>query len=144
MPQLYKKGQSGNPRGATSLTMLRTHENARRAVEIRNRLLRAYESRIATIEVQTMKEFAFDPDEGRMMVEKRITALVSSDLNRLLADSESRGLGAPKQYVEMETVRTEKSLDEYTDEELLAIAEGSDIIDASFEELPAPEHGDGD
>jgi hypothetical protein len=144
MPQLYKKGQSGNPRGATSLTMLRTHENARRAVEIRNRLLRAYESRIADIEVRTMREFAFDPEEGREMVEKRITALISSDLNRLLADSENRGLGAPRQFLEVETVRTEKRLEEYSDDELLAIAEGGDIVDASFEELPAPEHEDGD
>lgn len=132
MPQLYKKGETGNPRGATSLTMLRTHANARRAVEIRERLLTAFESRIATIEVQTRTEFAFDPNEAEVMIARRITALLTPDLNRLLTDSESRGLGAPKQIVEADVVHRGKRPEEYSDEELAAIVSG-DTIDGSFE-----------
>lgn len=128
MPQLYSKGQSGNPRGATSLTMQRTHANARRATEIRERLLVAFQSRIATIEVRTREEFAHDPAEAEEMIERRISALLSPDLNRLLADSESRGLGAPRQIVEAEVVHSTRRPDEYSDEELAAIAAGDETL----------------
>lgn len=144
MPQLYRKGQSGNPRGATSLTMLRTHANARRAVEIRERLLTAFQSRIATIEVQTRREFAHDPEEAEVMIERRITALLSPDLNRLLTDSESRGLGAPKQIVEADVVHRERRPEEFSDEELAAIAAGdeTDTVEGEYVEVPLQVEGE--
>lgn len=137
MPQLYQRGQSGNPRGATSLTMLRTHANARRAVELREKMLIAFESRIATIEVQTRSEFCHDPEEAEVMIARRITALLTPDLNRLLTDSESRGLGAPKQIVEADVVHRGRRPEEYSDEELAAIASGAqdEAIEGEFEEV---------
>lgn len=126
MPQLYKKGQSGNPRGASSLTMLRTHENARKAVALREKMLDTIASRIATIEVMTQREFAEDPEQIQPQTEMRIMRLLTPDVNRLITDSENRGLGAPRQSVDIDAVITEdrRRPDEFSDEELAAIVEG--------------------
>lgn len=131
MPQLYKKGQSGNPRGASSLTMLRTHENARKAVALREKLLDTIASRIATIEVMTQREFADDPEQIQPQTEMRIMRLLTPDVNRLITDSENRGLGAPRQSVDIDAVLTDdrRRPEEFSDEELAA------IVDGSFEEL---------
>lgn len=126
MPQLYKKGQSGNPRGASSLTMLRTHENARKAVALREKMLDTIASRIATIEVMTQREFAGDPDQIQPQTEMRIMRLLTPDVNRLITDSENRGLGAPRQSVDIDAVLTDdrRRPEEFSDEELAAIVEG--------------------
>lgn len=131
MPQLYKKGQSGNPRGATSLTMHRTHENARRAVGIRAKMLETIESRIATIEVMTAREFADSPEEIEAQTQVRILRLLTPDVNRLITDSENRGMGAPRQAIDIDASVSgdRRRPEEYTDEEL------ADILDGEWEEL---------
>lgn len=126
MPQLYTKGQSGNPRGASSLTMLRTHENARKAVALREKLLDTIASRIATIEVMTQREFADDPEQILPQTEMRIMRLLTPDVNRLITDSENRGMGAPRQSIDIDATLTEdrRRPEEFSDEELAAIVEG--------------------
>lgn len=132
MPQLYKKGQTGNPRGASSLTMLRTHENARKAVALRERLLDTLNSRIATIEVMTAREFADSPQEEiDAQIQVRVLRLLTPDVNRLITDAENRGLGAPRQSVDIDAVLSQdrRRPEEFSDEELAEIVEGR------FEEL---------
>ncbi len=126
MPQLYRKGQSGNPRGASSLTMLRTHENARKAVALREKMLDTIASRIATIEVMTAREFADDPRQIEENTQLRIMRLLTPDVNRLITDSENRGLGAPRQSVDIDAVLTEdrRRPEDFSDEELARIVEG--------------------
>ena len=126
MPQLFKKGQSGNPKGASSITMLRTHENARRAVAIREKMLSTLESRIATIEVMVAREFSETPELIEQETQVRIMLLLTPDVNRLLTDSENRGLGAPRQVVDIDATAVEdrRRPEEYSDEELAEILEG--------------------
>ena len=127
MPQLYQKGTSGNPRGASSLTMLRTHENARKAVALREKMLDTLASRIATIEVMVAREFGEQgADKVREMTDIRIMALLTPDVNRLITDSESRGLGAPKQQLDIDANLVDRRRpEEFSDEELAQIIEGS-------------------
>lgn len=133
-PHLFKKGQSGNPLGASREVMLRNHENARKATRLREKFLDTLESRIATIEVLAEREASgLGQTEADAVRTQRVMALLNSDVNRLLTDSESRGLGAPRQPLEIED-RRERRLEDYSDEELLAIAMG----DEEQEALPAP------
>ena len=128
MPQLFSKGQSGNPRGASSLTMLRTHENARKAVALREKMLDTLAARIATIEVSVAREYADDPEKIDEIVALRTMALLTPDVNRLLTDSENRGLGAPRQIVDLDAVFSDQDSrrrpEDFTDEELASIIDG--------------------
>ena len=135
MPQLYKKGQSGNPRGTSSLTMLRTHENARKAVALRERLLDTLHSRIATIEVMTTREFADEPERIDEQIQIRVLRLLTPDVNRLITDAENRGLGAPRQSVDIDAVVSadRRRPEDFSDEELSRIVEG-DYEELSYEE----------
>lgn len=136
MPQLYRRGQSGNPRGASSLTMLRTHENARKAVALRERLLDTLQSRIATIEVMTAREFdGSTQEEIDAQIQIRVLRLLTPDVNRLITDSENRGLGAPRQSVDIDAVLTQdrRRPEEFSDEELASIVDGS-CEELSYEE----------
>ncbi len=128
MPQLFAKGQSGNPRGASRLTMLRTHENARKAVALREKMLDTLAARIATIEMSVSREFADQPEKIDEIVALRTMALLTPDVNRLLTDSENRGLGAPRQVVDLDAVFSDSDSrrrpEDFTDEELASIIDG--------------------
>lgn len=81
----WKKGQSGNPGGKTSEQKRLEQANAERASRIRERLLVALDE---ATQDQALKS-------------------LSSEVLKLLKDSEDRGLGAPKQEVEQKTTITE-------------------------------------
>lgn len=123
MPQLFQKGRSGNPLGGTRESALGGIRNAEKAVRIREKFLDTLQSRIATIEVIADRESEGDPELAESLKTTRIMALLSADVNRLMTDSENRGFGAPKQIVEQLPTAT-RSLDEYSDDELLLIASG--------------------
>jgi hypothetical protein len=123
-PHLWKKGQSGNPRGHNSTSAKRIQKNAAKATELREKFLSTLESRIATIEVMAEDEFANDPSSAEREKSSRIMALLDADINRLMTDSENRGYGAPKQPVDL-TKRT-VAADDMDDDELAAIAADED------------------
>lgn len=133
MPQLYSPGQTGNRRGASSITMLRVHENARKATILREKMLDTLASRIATIEARTVSEYADEPEKIDEMVAMRTMALLTADVNRLITDSESRGFGAPRQTVDIDAnvfQQQSRRPEEFSDDELAA------IIDAEVDEEP--------
>lgn len=87
----FKKGDSGNPRGKTSEqkklemnTAVAALRNAEAAIRIRERVLRAVEARLNEL---SSKEVLAEYVEAAML--------------KLLTDSETRGLGAPQQAVDV-------------------------------------------
>jgi hypothetical protein len=80
-------GSANQPRGgggATKDIMKIRQQNGFKAMMIRERLLDAAIGRIETVLMN-------DPDQAN----ERIYAMLNSDLNRLLTDSESRAFGQP-------------------------------------------------
>lgn len=81
----WKPGQSGNPGGRTSEQRRLEMENAEAATRIRNRMLRSLEAKLAECDtVQALEQ-------------------VKSEILKLLKDAEDRGLGTPRQAVDMTT-----------------------------------------
>lgn len=83
----FQKGESGNPKGKTSVqkqleqtTAEAALRNAEAAIRIRERILRAAEDRM--VELST---------------EEVLSEFVDAAMLKLLTDSETRGLGAPVQ-----------------------------------------------
>ena len=94
----FKPGQSGNPGGKTKEQRRLEVENAERATRIRGQLLAALEETLlAHRDVADLSG---------------ITQSITGDNLRMLKDAEDRGLGAPKQTVELADHRK-------TDEELV-------------------------
>lgn len=79
----FKPGQCPNPGGKTSEQKRLELENAERAMRIRDRLLRSVEAKLAESDMDASIEF------------------VEAAMLKLLKDSEDRGLGAPKQSVDV-------------------------------------------
>ena len=86
----FQKGESGNPKGKTSLqkkleqtTAEAALRNAEAAIRIRERILRAAEARL--VELST---------------EEVLSEFVEAAMLKLLTDSETRGLGSPMQPVD--------------------------------------------
>jgi hypothetical protein len=78
----FTKGQSGNPSGLSSEMYQRIQDNARKAVEIRSKLLDAVAEKLGNAsELETL-------------------GMVESAMLKLLQDAETRGLGAPVQPVD--------------------------------------------
>lgn len=87
----FKKGDIGNPRGKTSEqrklemnTAVAALRNAEAAIRIRERVLRAAEARL-----------------NELSSEEVIAEYVEAAMLKLLTDSETRGLGAPQQAVDV-------------------------------------------
>ena len=100
--------------------------NAKTALRVRAMLLETLESRIAT-----QYAVIYDPtstDEEREAAQATILKFISSDVNTMLRDAETRGLGAPKQEIQL--TREDKKLEDMTDEELEGI-----IIDGDYEQI---------
>ena len=125
MPQVWKKGESGNPSGMTSAVAIQIRNNAKRATHIREKFLTTLQSQIATNEVLADMEESGTLDERNQRKQRRILDLLGPDVNRLLRDSEDRGFGAPKQSVEVDDQR-QKRLEDMTDAELEAVVMGGD------------------
>lgn len=125
MPQVFKKGQSGNPLGMTGPVARRIKSNAEKATNLREKFLDTLASRIATIEVLAEREASGDMDVADQLKQQRILLLLNSDVNKLITDSENRGLGAPKLPVSLDDQR-ERRLEDMSDAELAAIAAGED------------------
>ncbi|HET7412461.1 MAG TPA: hypothetical protein VFJ18_07335 [Pararhizobium sp.] len=99
----FQPGQSGNPGGKTSAQRKLEVQNAEKATRIRNRLL-------------TALEHVVGKDDGQEMCPEDVAAAlkgITPEVMRMLTDAENRGLGAPKQTVEVDDRRM-------TDEEILA------------------------
>lgn len=116
MAQRFVKGQSGNPNlfGMSNKDAAQGRINAKTALRVRAMMLETLESRIAT-------EYAimYDPDatdEERVEAQQKILKFINADVNTMLRDAETRGLGAPKQEIIMKN--EEKKLEDMTDEEL--------------------------
>tara|TARA_Y100001973_G_scaffold102640_1_gene168117 strand:- start:21 stop:365 length:345 start_codon:yes stop_codon:yes gene_type:complete len=75
----FKKGQSGNPGGKTAEQVAIERRNADAAMRVRERLLKAAEAKLATLDDDAALEF------------------VEAAMLKLLKDAEDRGLGAPVQ-----------------------------------------------
>ena len=87
----FKKGDVGNPKGKTSEqkklemnTAVAALRNAEAAIRIRERVLRAAEARL-----------------NELSSEEVIAEYVEAAMLKLLTDSETRGLGAPQQAVDV-------------------------------------------
>lgn len=76
----FKKGETGNPGGKTSEQVAIERRNAETAMRIRERLLKAAESKLNKIQ---------DDDTALEFIEAAML--------KLLRDAEDRGLGAPVQ-----------------------------------------------
>ena len=87
----FQPGESGNPGGKTSEQRRREMENARLATEARGKFLAALNRKLGEIDTETL-------DEERAAT---VLAQMSPDVMRLLKDAEDRGLGTPKQSVEL-------------------------------------------
>lgn len=114
--QRFVKGQSGNPNlfGMSNKDAAQGRINAKTALRVRAMMLETLESRIAT-------EYAimYDPDatdEERTEAQQKILKFINADVNTMLRDAETRGLGAPKQEIVMKS--EDKKLEDMTDEEL--------------------------
>jgi hypothetical protein len=83
----FKPGQSGNPGGKTSAQRDLEIANAERATRIRARMLEALEG--------VMNEH---PEKDKI-----IDNLVRADILRLVKEAEDRGLGTPKQSLDVES-----------------------------------------
>jgi hypothetical protein len=81
----FTKGQSGNPSGLSSEMYQRIQDNARKAVEIRSKLLDALAEHVANAS-----------DVERL-------GSIENAMLKLLQDAETRGLGAPVQPVDHTT-----------------------------------------
>ena len=107
----FKKGQSGNPGGITSSAKAMSLANAEAAIRIRQRVLRAAEARL-----------------NELSSEEVLAEYVEAAMLKLLTDSETRGLGAPQQAVDVttngESVNSTAAIDRLTDR-INAIAERS-------------------
>lgn len=136
----WVKGVSGNPSGTSREVMIRTHNNARKATALREKFLEALESRIATVTLQAHRDAPDLHVDAESLAARRVLDLLTPEVNRLLADSEARGYGAPKTILDVR-LPAEKPLNEYSEAELEAIVNGEDdIVDAEFVEVP-PEEG---
>lgn len=136
----WVKGVSGNPSGVSREVMLRTHSNARKATALREQFLDALESRIATVRLQAYREAPDLAIDAETLAARRVLDLLTPEVNRLLADSEARGYGAPKVTLSVPSVGDQRPLSEYDDHELEAIVLGSNIDDAEFVDVP-PDSG---
>jgi hypothetical protein len=81
----FEAGQSGNPGGKTSEQRKLEIANAERATRIRGRFLEALEG------------LMLEHPEKETLIEERLT----SEVLRLLKESEDRGLGTARQSVDM-------------------------------------------
>jgi len=100
--------------------------NAKTALRVRAMLLETLESRIAT-----QYAIMYDPEatpEEVAEAQQAILKFISGDVNTMLRDAETRGLGTPKQ--EIQITRETKSLEDMSDEELEGI-----IIDGECEDI---------
>lgn len=118
--------------GVPSCVRVRAINNAKRATELREVFLETLHSRIATIRAVAEREGVGSAEEIQLLVDQRIMQLLSADVNRLMTDSENRGLGAPRVAIELDDVRG-RALEDMTDEELAAIATSDP--DAEFPQL---------
>ena len=114
----FQKGSNGNPKGKTSEqkklemnTAVAALRNAEAAIRIRERVLRAAEARL-----------------NELSSEEVLAEYVEAAMLKLLTDSETRGLGAPQQAVDVttngESVNSTAALDRLIDR-INAIAERS-------------------
>jgi hypothetical protein len=83
----FAPGQSGNPGGKTSAQRKMEIENAERATRIRGRFLEALEG------------LMLEHPEKETLIEERLTG----EVLRLIKESEDRGLGTPKQSLDIES-----------------------------------------
>jgi hypothetical protein len=81
----FQAGQSGNPGGKTSTQRAMEIANAERATRIRGRFLEALEG------------LMLEHPEKETLIEERLT----SEVLRLIKESEDRGLGTAKQSVDL-------------------------------------------
>jgi hypothetical protein len=104
----FQPGQSGNPGGLSSEQAKRIRRNGERAARIRARMLAAMERKI---DKAGGGEDLGDIDADQL---KEILSLLTPEAMRMLADSEARAFGAPKQPIEIEdaTKRDEELISE--------------------------------
>lgn len=95
----FRPGETPNPLGRDSATNAQLTLNGKKASTLRAELLDALESKIMSIKVNTEPDHDEVIPEGGMPREaaQRISALLSPDVNRMLADSEDRAWGKPTQ-----------------------------------------------
>lgn len=123
----WVKGQKGNSNlwGMSNKEAAQARINAKSALRIRHMLLDTMESQMAT-----QYQIILDPTataEEIDAAQKKILGFLSADTNTMLRDAETRGLGAPKVEVKIESSRDVKAM---TDEEL----EGM-ILEGEFTEI---------
>lgn len=124
----WVKGQSGNPNlfGMSNRDASQGRLNAKSALRVRAMLLSTLESTIAT-----QMSILHDPeatDEEREEAQKKILKFISADVNTMLRDAETRGLGAPKQEIKL--TQETKSVEDMTDEELEGL-----ILEGEYTEI---------
>lgn len=104
-PYHWKPGQSGNPGGKTSEQRKLEIQNAARATRIRSALLMSVEHTIERAikdaarqmaDAATSKRLTIDDGTDKEQEVPDITRMITSDILRLIKDSEDRGLGAPE------------------------------------------------
>lgn len=115
----FVKGQTGNPNlfGMSNKDAAQGRINAKTALRVRAMILETLESKIAT-----QYAIMYDPDATAEEIKEAQAAILkhlNADVNTLLRDAETRGLGAPKQEITMKT--EDKKLEDMTDEELEGI-----------------------
>lgn len=140
MASRFVKGQTGNPNlfGMSNRDAAQGRINAKTALRIRATLLETLESQIATQQLVVVNPEATAEERNEAI--QKILKFISSDVNTMLRDAETRGLGAPKQEISLKT--EDKSLEEMTDaelEEILLTAE-----DADYTMIEAPREYDDD
>jgi hypothetical protein len=80
----FQKGESGNPKGKTTAQRELEIANAEAATRIRQRLLRAAEAKLE-----------------ELSTDEALDRFVEASMLNLLKDAENRGLGTPKQSVDL-------------------------------------------
>jgi len=130
MATRFVKGQTGNPNlfGMSNRDAAQGRINAKTALRIRATLLETLESQIATQQLVVVNPDA--TEEERAEAIQKILKFINSDVNTMLRDAETRGLGAPKQEISLKT--EDKSLEEMTDDELEEIL----LTEADYDILP--------
>jgi hypothetical protein len=86
----FQKGESGNPKGKTTAQRELEIANAEAATRIRQRLLEVAEAKL--------KELS-DND----LLDETLDRFVEASMLNLLKDAENRGLGTPKQSIDLES-----------------------------------------
>jgi hypothetical protein len=110
----FKKGQTGNAGGVPQQIRAQITLNAQKATALRQRVLDAFESRIAAAIIHAEVKEGEQVGESGISEEAamRIMSYLNSDVLRLLTDAENRGYGNPTQPTRLEeTVRRDISSD---------------------------------